>query len=90
MQQTRLWARIEDGAVAELLTLEGEVAGLFHPALRWVEATGQAVGVGWRLSPGGFAAPEPPADPAPAAPPAEDIAALRAQLASLSARLAAL
>jgi hypothetical protein len=82
----KTYARISGGAIAELLTIEGPIAGLFNPALVWVDVTGQAVQVGWLQQGTGFVAP-----PAPAATlPTPTLAQLQAQLAALSAQIAAL
>jgi hypothetical protein len=87
----KIYARIEDGVVAELLSIEGSIAGRFHPSLTWVDATGQAVAVGYRQLTGSFV-PPPAAATAPAASGTEvaTIAELRAQLAAMSARVDAL
>jgi hypothetical protein len=85
----KTYARIDAGAVAELLRTEANPATLFHPAVRWVEATDPAVAVGWVEVPGGLA---PPPEPAPGTTPepAPTLAALHAQVAELAARVAAL
>jgi hypothetical protein len=82
---TRTYARIENAAVAELLTTAAAPAELFHPALDWVDVTGQGVGVGWRQTEAGFA-PSPAPPPAP--PPS--VAELKQQLAALALQVAAL
>ncbi len=82
---TRTYARIENGTVAELLTSAETPQTLFHPALHWVDVTGQGVAVGWREAAGSFTAPPPPA---PAAPPS--VAELKQQLAALALQVAAL
>jgi hypothetical protein len=82
----KTYARIDNGAVAELIETEAAPDTLFHPSLVWVEVA-PPVAVGWLQSPGGFAAP-PPVAAAPA--PAPTLAELQAQLAALSAQLAAL
>ncbi|MBN9508252.1 MAG: hypothetical protein J0I21_03945, partial [Alphaproteobacteria bacterium] len=48
---TRTYARIENGIVAELLTSAETPQTLFHPALHWMDVTGQGVAVGWRQNP---------------------------------------
>jgi hypothetical protein len=81
-----MFARIENGAVAELLATEATVEGLFHPSLRWV-AVGEAevaVAVGWRHGAAGFAPPPP--EPAAAAP---SLAELHARIGELAAQVAA-
>lgn len=81
----RMFARVIDGAIAELLHSADEVAGRYHPALTWVEVTGRAVAVGWRAEGDGFVSP--PVEP-PSAPP--DLAMLQAELQALAARIALL
>ena len=83
----KTYARMEAGAVAELLRTGADPATLFHPALRWVEATDPAVAVGWVEVPWGLAAPPVP-QPGPA--PLPTLAALHAQVAALTAQVAAL
>ena len=52
----RTYARIESGAVAELLATSQDITHLFHPALHWVDVTGKTVEIGWLMSgEGGFA-----------------------------------
>ena len=82
----RTYARIESGAVAELLATDEDITQLFHPDLRWVEVTGQPVEVGWMDGEHGFG-PPPPA-PVEAVQPT--LAQLQAQLNELARRLAAL
>jgi hypothetical protein len=83
----KTYARMQAGAVAELLRTEADPAKLFHPAMRWVEATDPAVAVGWVEVPWGLAAPPlPPAPPEPM----PTLAALHAQVAALAAQVAAL
>jgi hypothetical protein len=83
----RTYARIEAGAVAELLAASQDITHLFHPALHWVDVTGKTVEIGWVMSSEGDFAPPPPPKPEPAQP---TLAQLQAQLAELSARVAAL
>jgi hypothetical protein len=83
----RTYARIESGAVAELLATNQDITHLFHPALHWVDVTGKTVEVGWLMSSSGGFAPPPPPKPQPVQP---TLAQLQAQLAELSARVAAL
>ena len=79
-----MFARIENGAVAELLATEATVEGLFHPSLRWVAVEQANVAVGWRHSEAGFA---PPLPEPPAAVPS--LAELRARISELAAQVAA-
>ena len=83
----KTYARIEAGAVAELLHTTADPKTLFHPAVRWVEASDPKVAVGWVEGPTGLA---PPA-PAPAATAAvPSLAELHAQVAELATKVAAL
>jgi hypothetical protein len=84
----KTWARVQDGVVAELLTTDADLVTLFHPALRWVDVTGQNVAVGWVEQGTGFAAPPAPSTSLEA--PVPDITALQAQLTALAAQVAAL
>jgi hypothetical protein len=70
-----IFARIENGVVAELIATEHDIATMFHHGLHWVEA-GDTEGVapGWRhdgerFQPPAVAAPQSSAD-APAENPA--------------------
>ena len=82
----RTYARIEAGAVAELLATDQDITHLFHPSLHWVDVTGRQAEVGWVMKDNGFAAP-----PAPPATPAQPtLAQLQAQLNELATRVAAL
>jgi len=82
----KTYARIQDGAVAELLTTDIEIIGRFHPALIWVDVTSETgIAPGWQKDARGFL--PPPAPPPVAAP---TLAQLKAQLATISAQLATL
>lgn len=82
---SKTFARIENGAIAELLQSDDAPAGRFHPSLVWMDVTGLPVQLGWVEGSGGFTPPPPlPA----AAPPS--LASLQAQLAALTAQIAAL
>jgi hypothetical protein len=82
----KTYARIVDGAIAELLTTDGDITKMFNPAIIWVDVTGQAVQVGWLQQASGFV--EPP--PVVATIQAPTLATLQAQLATLAAQIAAL
>ncbi|HEX3350121.1 MAG TPA: hypothetical protein VHS58_18685 [Acetobacteraceae bacterium] len=85
---TKTCARLEGGAVLELLHTDKDVTELFHPSLRWVDVTGSSVQVGWVQSGATFAPPpQPEATPAASQP---TLAQLQAELAQLSAQVAAL
>jgi hypothetical protein len=83
----KVYARIQDGLVAELLTTDGEITSLFHPALVWVDVSSRAsIAAGWHFDGANFT---PPPAPPPVAP-APSIAELQTQLAAISAQLATL
>jgi hypothetical protein len=82
----RTYARISAGVVAELVHADGNIAGMYHPALKFVEATGTEAGVGWLWTGTAFV-PPPPARPTLAAP---TLAELDAALAALAQQVAAL
>lgn len=85
----KTYARIDSGAVVELLHTAADPAKLFHPTLRWVEVQSPPVELGWVEGPSGLAAPPPrPVPPAPA--PVPTLAELHAQVTDLAAKLAAL
>lgn len=84
----RIYARIHDGAVAELVRTDRPIGQLFHPALTWLDVTGQPeVALGWR-SDGKAVTPAAPTPPVAAASPS--LADLAARIAELQADLAAL
>jgi hypothetical protein len=87
---TKTYARVEAGAVAELLRTEANPAELFHPSLRWVPAHEPAVAVGWVEGPTGLA-PRPPAPAqAPQGEPPPTLADLYARVVDLEAKVSAL
>lgn len=53
----KTYARIYNGAVAELFETRGDIAEMFHPSLVWVEAP-QGVEIGYLYDEGVFSAPE--------------------------------
>ncbi len=83
----KIYARIHDGLVAELLRTDGDITTMFHPAIVWVDAS-SALGVsdGWSFDGKIFT---PPPAPPPIAP-GPTIAELRARIAVIGAQLAAL
>jgi len=83
----RSYARIDAGAVAELLATDQDITRLFHPSLHWVDVTGLGVEVGWVMAGSGYSPPPPPPAPPPAQP---TLAQLQAQLTELAARVAKL
>ncbi len=83
---TKTYARIQDGAVAELFATDGDITQLFNPALVWLDVTGiPGVAQGWLYDGSAFTPPKPVA-----APPAPSLAELQAQLQALAAQIAAL
>jgi hypothetical protein len=81
----KTYARIDAGAIAELLTTALDITTLFYPSLTWVDVTGLTVQVGWLQQGGGYVAPPSATNSLPA----PSLADLQAQLASLSAQIAA-
>jgi hypothetical protein len=87
VNKMKIYARVEAGAVAELLRTEANPANLFHKSLRWVEVTDPLVAVGWIEGPAGFVPPPiPEAGPAPL----PTLADLHARIVELTAQVAAL
>jgi hypothetical protein len=83
----KTYARIQDGLVAELLTTEGDITGMFNPALVWVDVSSRPdVAENWQFDRTNFSPPSAP----PTSPATATIAELQAQLAALSAQLATL
>jgi hypothetical protein len=85
----KIYARIDNGMVAELLATDGNIAAMFNPAILWIDVTSQQeIAEGWSFDGANFAPPPaPPPAPAPAAP---TIADMQARIATLAAQLAAL
>ncbi len=82
----KTYARIQDDAVVELLTTDLDMTDRFNPALIWIDVTGvSGIAPGWRKDAHGFL---PPPAPSPVAAPS--LTQLKAQLATISAQLAAL
>lgn len=79
------FARIEAGAVVELLTTHADPSDIFHPSLNWREARDD-VQVGWLATENGF---EPPPPPVVLPSPIPDLPQLQADLSALIARFAA-
>ena len=83
----KTYARIENGIVAELLKTDGDITRMFNPTLVWVDVSSRAdVIQGWQFDGVDFTAPARPHTTAQA----PSIAELQAQLATLSAQIAAL
>jgi hypothetical protein len=87
---TKTYARIDAGQVAELLQTEAHPSQLFHPTLRWVEAKGPGVAVGWIEGAEGLAPPKPAPAATPAPAPLPTLAELNARVIELAAEVAAL
>ncbi len=83
----KTYARISNQTIVELLTTDADPTQLFYPSLQWVDVTGQTVAIGWVQSATGFTAPPPPP---PVVIQAPTLAQLQAELAALSAQIAAL
>ncbi len=87
---TKIYARIENNAVAELFATSGTITSLFHPSLQWVDVTGQPVQVGWvETGKGAFAPPSAASQAAVVTTPTiaeilAELAALKAQVETLS------
>jgi len=83
----KIYARIQNGLVAELLTTDKDIRTMFHPALIWIDVTSQPdIRYGWQFDGGNFSPPVV----LPSAPPLPTISDLQAQITALSAQLAAL
>lgn len=82
-----IYARIQNGTVAELITTSMDPSQLFNPALVWAQVTTQGVTVGWSYSNGAFTAPQPVVPPALVTP---SLSQLQAELTAITAQIAAL
>ena len=86
-EQSRHWALIVNGLVHDVTNTSP--VGRFAPALVWVECTtNPPVQAGWAFDGTNFSAP--PAPTAPAVPVPPTLAQLQAELADLTAKIAAL
>lgn len=82
----KTYARIQDGVVVELLSIDVDITDRYHPALIWLDVTSVvSIAPGWQKSALGFL---PPPAPPPVAVPT--LAQLKAQLATIGAQLATL
>lgn len=80
------YARIQNGRVMELVETKTNVSDMYHPALRWVDATAIThVAPGWHYDGVHWTPPAPP-KPAKGA----SLAELQSRLALLSAQVAEL
>jgi hypothetical protein len=83
----KTYGRVQNGVVAELLKTDGDIASMFNPALVWVDVSSHPdVAEGWGFDGTNLTPPRAP----PATPPVPTVTELRAQLAIISAQLAAL
>jgi hypothetical protein len=83
---SKSFARIEDGVVAEIFATDADIRNLFHPALIWVDVSDlPKVGPGWTFDGNHFASPA-----AVLAPPAPSIADLQYQLQRIQAKISEL
>jgi hypothetical protein len=83
----KIYARIDNGLVAELLSTNGNIAAMFNPAIVWIDVTSQqGIAEGWSFDGTNFS-PPPALPPVPAP---LTIADMQAQIATLAAQLAAL
>jgi len=83
----RIYARIQDKRVAELLRTDADITSMFHPGLAWLDVSSlEGIAVGWAFDGQQFAPSS-----IPVAPDLElSLPLLQAQFAALGARLAAL
>jgi hypothetical protein len=85
----KVYGRIQDGVVAELLTTNLPIATMFHPALVWVDLTSEVgVAPGWVWN--GSQAHAPVLDVPRATIAPDTLSDLQGQIARLQIRLAAL
>lgn len=86
------YARIEAGAVAELVTTGGNIRALYHPDIEWVDLTPfrPEPQVGWLYRGGAFAPPPDPPPPPPPTPAEQGAAAFAAGCQIISAGTPAL
>lgn len=59
------YARIEQGTVVEFFETDGNISGMFHPSLVWVECPNVVVTEGWGYKDGVFTIPVPMEPPTP-------------------------
>jgi hypothetical protein len=83
----RTYARVEDGRVVELITIDSDIAIMFHPALHWIEAsTASGIAEGWTYDGSVFSKPAVVETVAPTL----SISEIQTQLKMLSAQLSTL
>lgn len=83
----KIYARIQDGRVMELLTTGADIGSLFHPSLVWLEVSSvPGIAIGWHYDGSHWSPPEP----SPATPELPSLADLRSRLADLGTQIAAL
>jgi hypothetical protein len=82
----KIYARIQNGMVAELVSTGSDVSKMFHPELSWVDVTSvTGLAEGWTYDGTTFMPPSPVPPP-----PTPTLAQLEAQLSNLGAQIAAL
>ena len=83
----RIYARIQDERVVEILTTDCDISTMFHPALVWIDAS-SAIGIeeGWTYDGSIFSRAITPE----VSPPVLSIPEIQAQLNTLTAQLALL
>jgi hypothetical protein len=83
----KMYARIQDGVVAELLRTDGDISTMFHSTISWVDVSSE-VGIsdGWSFDGKNFT----PQTAVPTVERVPTIPELQAQIAAISAQLAAL
>ncbi len=82
-----IYARIQNGAVAELIQTPTDPSSLFNPSLVWEPVSTAGVAIGWTYSNGLFAPPPPAVAVSFAAP---TLTQLQAELIALQAQIAAM
>ena len=87
----KTYARIQDGAVAEVIHTDASISTLFHPGMTWIDVSGQpTVGEGWTFDGTRFAPAAMPVESAglPTMPQIlADLASLKAEVAAMKAQV---
>lgn len=87
----KTYARIQDGAVAEVIHTDASISTLFHPGMTWIDVSGQpTVGEGWTFDGTRFAPAAMPVELAglPTMPEIlADLASLKAEVAAMKAQV---
>jgi hypothetical protein len=83
----RTYARVHEGRVVELVTIDSDISTMFHAALIWVDVSSvSGIAEGWTYDGSIFSKPVVPEIIRPAL----SIASIRAQLEVLAAQLVTL